>query len=408
MNYFTRSLRTLASLKNPRKITRALIVALTLHTILLFSSENASAQAASSWTYCASEGGQCNFSGTMQVRYGNRGFYVSSTFTNGVACNNDVFGDPLVGFGKVCEYSSDSTSTQTRPSTPTTITGNGNIYYVGTYGNNANSCTAATNINSPKRTITGASGGLACLATAKGDRLEIRGGTYVENITSSTQSMPSGTDWDNAAIITGYSGETVTIAPTNGGSAIAMEKAQYIAFANLVIDGSNNPNTGDGAIWFGTTRASAPAHHLLFQNIEVKNWYGSNMEAFGDFSEILDSSFHDNRRSSGYGIYVQGHDNVFESNTIYNHGGFGVHNYCSGCASDQGPSRNVYRFNEIYNTGYDLVNSPAALLLHSGDGIQAYGNNIHDNAYIGIDANGTNTTVYNNTVIRNLYDIIGF
>ena len=130
------------------------------------------------------------------------------------------------------------------------------------------------------------------------------------------------------------------------------------------------------------------------------------MEAFGDFSQILDSSFHDNRAFNGYGIYVKGYDNIFEGNTIYNHGGFGVHNYCNNCASDQLPSRNIYRFNEIYNTGYDLINSPAALLLHSGDGIQAYGNNIHDNAYIGIDVNATNTAVYNNTVTGGRYDII--
>ena len=102
MNCFTRFLQTLASFKNPRKITIALIIALALHTILLLGGGDTNAQT-SSWTYCASEGGQCNFSGTMQVRYGDRGFYVSDTFTNGVACNNGVFGDPLVGFGKACE-----------------------------------------------------------------------------------------------------------------------------------------------------------------------------------------------------------------------------------------------------------------------------------------------------------------
>ena len=317
---------------------------------------------------------------------------------------------------KACEYSDGTTQSTsnyakqpppTNNTTPTSgPTGSGKHYYVATNGNNSNSCATATNINSPKRTITGASGGLSCLAAVNGDWLEIRGGTYAENITTSAQPIASGTNWDNATVIKGYANETVTLAPTNGGSAIALEKAQYMILANLVIDGSNNPNTGDAAIWFGTTTLQAypPSHHLRFQNIEVKNWYGNNMEAFGDFSEILDSSFHDNRASNGYAIYATGHDNIFEGNEIYNHGGFGIHNYCNGCANS-GPSRNIYRFNEIYNTGYDLVNSPSALLLQSGDGIEAYGNIVRDNAYIGIDVNGTNTVVYDNTVVGNPYGI---
>lgn len=51
---------------------------------------------------CAWEGGHCNFNGTGLVSYGadNR-FYVKS-FTNGVACNNSVFGDPAPGVKKAC------------------------------------------------------------------------------------------------------------------------------------------------------------------------------------------------------------------------------------------------------------------------------------------------------------------
>jgi parallel beta-helix repeat protein len=370
-----------------------------------------------SWNYCASEGGQCNFSGTREVRYGANGNYSYGIFSNGVSCNNGVFGDPLFGTAKNCEYGGDG-ATQSSSSSPTTTTnnttttsgpsGSGKRYYVATNGNNSNSCATATNINSPKRTITGGSGGLTCLLAGNGDSLEIRGGTYAENITTSTQPIASGTNWDNATVIKGYANETVTLAPTNGAGAIAMEKSQYVIFANLVIDGSQSPNSGAAAIWFGTTNSQAnpPSHHLRFQNIEVKNWYGTNVEAYGDYSEILDSSFHDNRRNPlGYGIYTTGHDNIFEGNEIFNHSAYGVHNYCNGCATGMGPSRNIYRFNEIYNTGYDLVNSPSALLLQSGDGIQAYGNIVHDNAYFGIGINGTNTVVSDNTVVGNRYGI---
>ena len=363
-----------------------------------------------SWNYCGSEGGQCNFSGTREVRYGASGNYSYGIFSTGVGCNNGVFGDPLYGTAKSCEYAGDTTSPTAPTNNPPATsgqTGSGQHYYVATNGNNSNSCATATNINSPKRTISGESGGLACLAAANGDWLEIRSGTYAENITTSTQPIASGSNWDNATVIKGHANETVTLAPTNGGSAIAMEKAQYVIFADLVIDGSQNPNTGDAGIWFGSTNLQAypPSHHLRFQNIEVKNWYGRNMEALGDLSEILDSSFHDNRAFRGYGIYVTGHGNIFDGNTVFNQGGFGIHNYSNGATNRIGPSRNTYHSNEIYNTGYDLVNSPAALLLRSGDDIQAYENFIHDNAYIGIDVGGTNTSVYNNTVTGNRYGI---
>jgi probable HAF family extracellular repeat protein len=54
------------------------------------------------WTLCAAEGGQCPFSGTREVRYGADGVYVYQTLTDGTACSNDVFGDPIYGTAKAC------------------------------------------------------------------------------------------------------------------------------------------------------------------------------------------------------------------------------------------------------------------------------------------------------------------
>ena len=58
------------------------------------------------WTACAAEGGNCNFSGTRSVRYGANGYYAKKTATATVACTNAVFGDPLYGTIKGCSYSS--------------------------------------------------------------------------------------------------------------------------------------------------------------------------------------------------------------------------------------------------------------------------------------------------------------
>ena len=78
------------------------------------------------WTFCASENLPCNFSGTKEVRYGTNGVYISQIFTNGVSCNNSVFGDPVYGYVKQCEYRDASnlatvTTPTISPSQPSTV-----------------------------------------------------------------------------------------------------------------------------------------------------------------------------------------------------------------------------------------------------------------------------------------------
>ncbi|MEY2506222.1 MAG: hypothetical protein QOH01_551 [Verrucomicrobiota bacterium] len=56
------------------------------------------------WIACATELQQCNFSGTKQVRFGANGVYNYGTFTGGVLCANAIFGDPINGVFKQCDY----------------------------------------------------------------------------------------------------------------------------------------------------------------------------------------------------------------------------------------------------------------------------------------------------------------
>jgi hypothetical protein len=56
------------------------------------------------WVFCANEHERCNFTGTREVRYGANGtFTAPRQFTDGVNCNNTVFGDPVFGVTKHCE-----------------------------------------------------------------------------------------------------------------------------------------------------------------------------------------------------------------------------------------------------------------------------------------------------------------
>ena len=65
---------------------------------------NAAKPIAQNWTRCASEGGVCNFSGMRQVRYGANNSYAVMTATGNISCSNDVFGDPMYGVVKTCDY----------------------------------------------------------------------------------------------------------------------------------------------------------------------------------------------------------------------------------------------------------------------------------------------------------------
>ena len=57
------------------------------------------------FNFCANEWDaptQCSFSGTKLVAFGAHGKFTYGVFTNGVACSNAVFGDPIPGVGKFC------------------------------------------------------------------------------------------------------------------------------------------------------------------------------------------------------------------------------------------------------------------------------------------------------------------
>ncbi|MFI5916246.1 family 78 glycoside hydrolase catalytic domain [Dactylosporangium sp. NPDC051541] len=54
------------------------------------------------WPRCATETGTCTFANTATVAFGAGGRYAYGTFTNGTACGNGVFGDPVPNVAKAC------------------------------------------------------------------------------------------------------------------------------------------------------------------------------------------------------------------------------------------------------------------------------------------------------------------
>ena len=250
----------------------------------------------------------------------------------------------------------------------------------------------------PKRNITGESGGISCLTAGNGDILDIRAGTYADRITG----VPSGTEWSNAATIRAHSGETVTL---TGG--VGIEGPSYVIFDGFRVT-TNNLSVGSAF-----EDGSNAGHHVRFINFDVGPVDDDNLlfvGRWGHHVEVIGGKWHDapyldtSRSHSGtlaaYAFYIEGQYNLIEHAKIYNNPSYGIHNY-SGYS--QTPDQNVYRFNEIYDNGNNLVSSQisAALLLSSGNGNQAYGNIVRDNYAAGIAIDATNSLIYNNTVYNN-------
>ena len=59
---------------------------------------------AGDWVMCATENGECDFSGTKTVAYGDGNSWNYQVESDGVDCNNSTFGDPIRGTVKACFY----------------------------------------------------------------------------------------------------------------------------------------------------------------------------------------------------------------------------------------------------------------------------------------------------------------
>jgi Right handed beta helix region len=287
-------------------------------------------------------------------------------------------------------------------------------YYVATNGNDNNSCMVAQNSTTPKRSI---SSGLRCLGS--GDTLDIRGGTYAEEINGNTIPFPSGTSDTKRTIIQGHAGETITLRPTTLSSDFILgpagsPSAQWITFKNFVVDGAMvaDPNTTGLGLWGGASR-------IRFQDIEVKNTKRSGVDVgwgngfSSDFNEFLRLYIHDVGLgpNGGHAIYIRTSDNLVDGCTIQSIGGWGIH-IVNSEGGGQFDSRNTARNNKVWNVGLNTARyngNGAGIVLGGGDRNMAYNNIVYNSPYglqIGFGAvNPTNTSVYNNTLYNNGYGL---
>jgi parallel beta-helix repeat protein len=286
-------------------------------------------------------------------------------------------------------------------------------YYVSKQGSDGVTCANATCSTAPSACTSSNSkltiaSGLPCLSP--GDTLYIRSGTYAERIYSQGQTVPNGTDWNNPVTMSGYTGETVTITGASDGVITfgAGAPVTYFVINNVVLDASGKANG------FATGNDS---NNIRISNSEIKNAREQNIISGCYFFEVLNTKIHDAGYFGGntpcteqafadcYGLYVTGHDNLFEGNEIYDNGGYGLHLFNTGHTD---VSDNIIRNNIFHGNGFfpDARGGTewSAFILSSGSNNQAYNNIVYGNIkgmLVAFATGSTNNQVYNNTVYNN-------
>lgn len=280
-------------------------------------------------------------------------------------------------------------------------------YYVATNGNDANSGSDLMPFKTIQRGVR---------ALAAGDTLYIRGGIYPERINSNSLTIPTGSSWNDAPVISAYSGESVILQPVGGGEVVGLAHSyiKYVIISNLILDASGLQRTcsnGYGCSYgIGVTNG---ANHVRFTNTEIKNAAGSGVLITRGSSsaptsiEFIGCNVHHNGvESRDHGFYFATSGNLVRNCKVHNNTGFGVHIYTGNAAVTA--DNNTIDGNEIYNNALTSGSAPG-ILVDNGTG------NLVMNNIVRLNKNGIQvgnqwtsattaslTKVYNNTVYSNL------
>ena len=299
-----------------------------------------------------------------------------------------------------------------------TNTGTGKTtYYVAKTGSNSNSCAQAQNPSTPKLTF---GAGLQCMMG--GDRLEIKQGTYEEDLYSAGILPPSGT-LNNRTVIATFGNDTVTFTNKSslnwysgnfsyvdfiGGCSSGINRSCKLVWdgtGTIMVNGTMTKQIAGSDISFNSATS---AQHIRFDGVRVTNWGGVGVFPGSNNTWRncrVDHNGWDNntnaaQRLPGYAFYIGGSDLLLENCEIDNNGGSGIQQYTSSGAS----SANIYRYNIFHDNGRTPSSAQQAdgLII----GAQCTATKVYGNLFYGIghqngirvDYGCTGTAVYNNTV----------
>lgn len=280
-------------------------------------------------------------------------------------------------------------------------------YYVATDGKDTNSGSDLLPFQTIKRGLS---------AVSAGDTLYIRGGIYREGINSNSQTIPTGSSWTNAPVISGYSGEMVVLQPVGGAEVVnlANPAIQYVVFNNLVLDAASLQRSCAAGYGCSTgVSGYGGAHHVRFTNVEIKNAAGAGVlitrgssDGVSSFEFIGCNIHHNGIEARDHGLYLTTSNNKVKNSKIHHNTGHGIHLYTGN------PSitidNNVIDGNEIYSNAL-LSGSAPGILVDYGSGnlvmnniVTANKNGIQVGNPFSATTTASNSKIYNNTVYNNM------
>jgi parallel beta-helix repeat protein len=300
------------------------------------------------WTFCGWEDSFCAFTGTRQVRYGSNNTYFYKTLTGGTPCTNAVFGDPVPGAAKHCDYSAPVTTTTTIGPTPSITCPAGAIdifpgtsiqTVVNNYGNNTTFC--------------------------------LRSGThwFTSPVTPKTGDTFIG---EYGAIVDGTGWATNNDA--DGAFRAYNQDIDYVTIRNLVI---RNLRRGIHAGW-----PSYQSDHWTIENNEIgPNYSGIQFPAY---STVRNNYIHNNSYSGYIGTFA--HSSLLENNEI----------------SFNGWEQKVSLSDNVTFRGNFVHHNNGAGIWFDSDNRYAVieGNRVEDNGWIGIFYEISDAATINNNAMR--------
>jgi len=178
---------------------------------------------------------------------------------------------------------------------PTTPPNGNPIYVRGSVGNDANDCFAAESPVTAKQHLLGPQGALSCMQTpGKVLYIEGNGQVYSEEIDIATTGLVGGDgpSFTSATRLEGYGSPLPVLKAPAGGNLnlyVRGSNAKYLIFKKLIIDGNNDT--------YNTVAIATPAHHIRFEEVEVKNTLGRGFEGVHISNvtniELVDTFIHD-------------------------------------------------------------------------------------------------------------------
>jgi hypothetical protein len=244
--------------------------------------------------------------------------------------------------------------------------------------------------------------------------LYLRAGTYAESI---SDNVTGGTSWYNCTLIAGYPGDaTPILLPSSGSRVVFFSTATsaYTEFRNLIFDGSNITINCIKVTQTGSP-ATDTSSHIRVRNCEVRfapsqgillNDDTANV-LNADYCEIINCNIHDNglTNSQAHGIYAESSHHLFDGNTCYHNGGFGIQSYHAGDSGATKTHDNLIRNNVCHHNAQN-PGANAGGIISSGSNNTLYNNVCYNNEFgIGIgvagDSASSGALVYNNTCWNN-------